>query len=268
MYIQYSGFNVALNSRTYNFHVLDPVREQRAFTVTIQSDTNHWASLKLQDGPSICFERLERELARETPASGAELNLHISEQDIRDYIKHHYPPVKTYGPKDLPGLSTVPVLTSMTTPPAASPRRFPEIGSDPLQKKEVVTAILLHTAGEAMDLLKLALESHSIQIQWMTMLQEALPFLRSTNPPHLVFTEDMLPDGSWADVVKQANGACEPVKVIVVSRVDDVGLYVDAMNGGAYDFIVPPLSAIKLDYVVTRAIGKALGLRHAQAVAV
>ena len=53
MYIQYRGFSVATNSRTYNFQVLDPSRAQRAFTVKIQSDTNHWASLKLQDGPGI-----------------------------------------------------------------------------------------------------------------------------------------------------------------------------------------------------------------------
>ena len=57
MYIQYRGFGVATNSRIYKFHVIDPTREQREFTVKIQSDTNHWASLKLQDGPGICFER-------------------------------------------------------------------------------------------------------------------------------------------------------------------------------------------------------------------
>jgi hypothetical protein len=99
MYIQYRGFKVAENSRIYQFHVLDPAREQREFTVRIQSGTNHWASLKLQDGPAICFERLERELARETEVLRAEENLHISEVEIIDFIKRHYPPVKTYGPK-------------------------------------------------------------------------------------------------------------------------------------------------------------------------
>jgi len=116
MYIQYTGFNVALNSRIYNFQVLDSAREQRAFTVRIQSDTNHWASLKLQDGPGICFERLERELEQETPASRAELNLHISELEIRDYIKRHYPPVKTAAPKDSEGLSTPPLKTTTGVP--------------------------------------------------------------------------------------------------------------------------------------------------------
>jgi hypothetical protein len=97
MYIQYTGFKVAINSRIYNFQVLDATRDPREFTVGIHSDTNLWSTLKLQDGPGICFERLEQELGRETPASCAELNLQISDQDIRAYLAHHYPPKKTYG---------------------------------------------------------------------------------------------------------------------------------------------------------------------------
>jgi hypothetical protein len=109
MYIQYSGFKVALNSRIYNFQVLDASREPREFTVRIHSDTNLWAALKLQDGPGICFERLERELGRETPAVCAELNLHIREQDIREYMARHSPPAKAHGHKDLPELPAEPL---------------------------------------------------------------------------------------------------------------------------------------------------------------
>ncbi|MGO8813260.1 MAG: hypothetical protein ACLQVG_01145 [Terriglobia bacterium] len=97
MYIQYTGFKVAMNSRIYSFQVLDATRDSREFTVGIHSDTNLWSKLKLQDGPGICFERLERELGSETPARSAEPNLQISEQDIREYVAHHYPPQKTYG---------------------------------------------------------------------------------------------------------------------------------------------------------------------------
>jgi hypothetical protein len=104
MHIQYGGFEAVANSRIYNFRVLDVTRAPREFTVRIQSDTNHWASLKLQDGPGICFERLEQELGRETTASSAELNLQISELDIRVYLARHYPPVKTFGRKELPEL--------------------------------------------------------------------------------------------------------------------------------------------------------------------
>jgi ActR/RegA family two-component response regulator len=263
MYIQYTGFKVAMNSRIYNFHVLDATREPREFTVKIQSETSLWAALKLQDGPGICFERLEQELSRETPAACAELNLHISEQDIREYLARHYPAVKTFGRKDLPELSVEPLNAPTIAPPAVAGQGLPEPVSDP--RKEVVAAILLHKAGEAMALLKLALEGQSIQIRWLTTVQEALPLLRAANPPHLVFAEAKLPDGTWADIVKQARGARKPVKVSVVSRLVDVSLYVDTMEGGAFDFIVPPLSANELTHVVKCAVEKVLNLRRAHA---
>jgi hypothetical protein len=62
-YIQYVGFNVAASSRTYNFDVLDP-KEAREFTVQVQSKAFRPAGLKLQDGPDICFARLNQELRR------------------------------------------------------------------------------------------------------------------------------------------------------------------------------------------------------------
>lgn len=108
MYIQYTGFKPVINSRIYSFQVRDPTQKPREFTVRVHSDTNLWAKLKLQDGPSICFERLERELGRETSTSSAELDLRISEEDIREYVARHYPPEKTYAHKDLSELPAGP----------------------------------------------------------------------------------------------------------------------------------------------------------------
>ena len=90
MYIQYVGFNIAVSSRIYNFHVID-TQEAREFTVEVQSETFRPAGLKLQDGPGICFTRLEQELEGETPASRAEPHLGIREQDITEYVGRHYP---------------------------------------------------------------------------------------------------------------------------------------------------------------------------------
>src|ERR1017187_5108806 len=134
MYIQYKGFSVAANSRIYKFHVIDPAREQREFTVQIQSDTNHWASLKLQDGPGICFERLEQELSKETSVASAEQNLQITEADILAYMKHHYPPVKTYGPKLLPELPSEPLQLRATEHSAIAGTDISPSRIDPLTK--------------------------------------------------------------------------------------------------------------------------------------
>ncbi|PYU91043.1 MAG: hypothetical protein DMG25_15690 [Acidobacteria bacterium] len=90
MYIQYVGFNVAGSSRVYNYDVLD-IKERREFTVKVQSEAFRPARLELQDGPSICFDRVKRELGAETEESRAEANLSIGERDIDEYLERQYP---------------------------------------------------------------------------------------------------------------------------------------------------------------------------------
>ncbi len=87
MYIQYVGFNVAASSRIYNFDVLDTREEAREFTVKVQSEAFRPAGLKLQDGPGICFARLNQELQGETQESRAEAHLSIGAQDIQEYLE-------------------------------------------------------------------------------------------------------------------------------------------------------------------------------------
>jgi hypothetical protein len=99
MFIQFAGYDIEANSRIYNFDVMDPPREAREFTVEIESKTSRWGSLQLQDGPSICFERLRRELERETPESCVEPHLHIGEQDVREYLARQHPQKKAFGHK-------------------------------------------------------------------------------------------------------------------------------------------------------------------------
>ena len=99
MFIQFAGYDIKANSRIYNFDVMDPPREAREFTVQIESDTSRWGSLKLQDGPSICFERLRRALERETPSLRAESRLRIGEQDIQEYLARQHPREKAFRHK-------------------------------------------------------------------------------------------------------------------------------------------------------------------------
>ena len=134
--------------------------------------------------------------------------------------------------------------------------------------KQEISALLLHQPTESQRLLKQALEGRSINVAWMRNCQEASLLLTEANPPHLVFTEALLPDGDWANIVKLALGALEPVKVIVVSRLIDVRLYVDTMAGGAFDFIVPPMTSDELAHVLACAMENVSNLRRTQAMAV
>jgi hypothetical protein len=90
VYIQYVGFSVAADSRVYNFDVIDTA-EAREFTVKVQSEAFRPAGLKLQDGPGICFERLNQELQGETQQARAEAHLSIADRDIQEYLEQHTP---------------------------------------------------------------------------------------------------------------------------------------------------------------------------------
>ena len=88
MYIQYVGFEVAASSRVYAFHVINAPDEARDFSVTVQSQAFRPDGLKLQDGPGICFARLDQELRGHT--SPVECHLMIGERDIKEYLEQHH----------------------------------------------------------------------------------------------------------------------------------------------------------------------------------
>ena len=64
-----------------------------------------------------------------------------------------------------------------------------------------------------------------------------------------------------------ALAALKPVKVIVVSRLVDIRLYVETMAGGTFDFIVPPMTSDELAHVLACALENVLNLRRNHAMA-
>jgi DNA-binding NtrC family response regulator len=131
--------------------------------------------------------------------------------------------------------------------------------------KRQTTALLLHELGDSLGPLKLALEGQAMEVCWMRNCQEAATLLLGANPPHLVFTEINLPDGTWEDIVTLAVKAPKAVNVIVVSRLADVKFYLKTIVSGAFDFIVPPLSGDELAHVVRCAAENASCRREVQA---
>lgn len=71
-------------------------------------------------------------------------------------------------------------------------------------------------------------------------------------------TQNNRPDGTWADILAVAERAAYPVKVVVVARFVDMRFYVQAMEAGAIDFMVPPFSAADLSHVVRCAADNVL----------
>ena len=89
--IQFEGVDVSVNSRTYNFLVIDAPGQSRHFRVRVPAELFRATRLQFQDGPPISFERLQQEIDGETSESHASAHLSIAETDIHDYLKRHYP---------------------------------------------------------------------------------------------------------------------------------------------------------------------------------
>ena len=127
--------------------------------------------------------------------------------------------------------------------------------------KENIRALLVQVRHDPLDALRLALEEQSISIFTARNCADAALALWSDCPPHLVFTEIQLADGNWADILTLASKASLPVNVIVVAPFADVRFYVEAIERGAFDFIVPPLSDPELLHVVRIAAENAISRR-------
>lgn len=83
--------------------------------------------------------------------------------------------------------------------------------------------------------------------------REAKSALASLLPLALAFTDTELPDGGWRETVRFGIAAPSPVPVIVVSRVVDIRLYLETIERGAAEFIVPPFRDADIRYLVQGA---------------
>ncbi len=131
--------------------------------------------------------------------------------------------------------------------------------------KESIRALIVQARHDPLDALRLALEEQSIEVSIAKNCAEAALTLGSDCPPHLVFAGIQLADGNWEDVLTLAANAPVPVNVIVVAPFVDVGFYVQVIEHGAFDFIVPPLSNPELLHVVRIAAENALSRRRKHA---
>ena len=102
------------------------------------------------------------------------------------------------------------------------------------------TALIVSGGGGTDLALRKALNEAGVQVRIVGSCAEARQVLAGAHAPIAVFSDAILPDGSWMDVLAVAEQGGQEVPVIVVSRVLDINLYMDALEKGAADLIVPP----------------------------
>jgi DNA-binding NtrC family response regulator len=123
---------------------------------------------------------------------------------------------------------------------------------------EQINALLVLTENETLQNLAQTLKCLSVKVIFARNCREAARLLRKEGGIDLVFAGTDLPDGDWADVLGLAQQSRSYAPVIVVSRMVDVGLYLDALGKGAFDFVTPPFMTSDLAHIVRSAIYKEL----------
>jgi hypothetical protein len=94
MNIQFLGFEQDLRCRTYSFRVIETLKEDREFHLSVDNQALADSRFKFQDIPDLCFSKLKRDLAIETADHILPLQIRLSEQDLKQYIADHYPSKK------------------------------------------------------------------------------------------------------------------------------------------------------------------------------
>lgn len=115
-----------------------------------------------------------------------------------------------------------------------------------------VRALLVHDEERPVAELKPLLESQGIETLQVRSCGEAEAALASVEPPALIFTDTALPDGTWVDVQSLAEERAAPV--VVISRFVDLPFYLEVLENGASDYMVPPFQEADVAYVVRSAL--------------
>ena len=85
---EYVGFEVNDTTRTYMFNVTQPDGDPRKFLVSISNRAFLAKRVRYQDGPEICFLKLERELLANGEAKTS-TRMKVTDQELDEYRDSH-----------------------------------------------------------------------------------------------------------------------------------------------------------------------------------
>ena len=97
MMIQYIGFQTKPRGREYSYRVVDPKSEARQFTLTISNQAFLEQHVPYQDAAAICYQKLQKELATETPEQPLRRQFTITDQELDAYREKYRPARKRHA---------------------------------------------------------------------------------------------------------------------------------------------------------------------------
>jgi DNA-binding NtrC family response regulator len=119
--------------------------------------------------------------------------------------------------------------------------------------QRTVTALLVGRQDGCLPKLKMCLEDLGVKTSHVERPGQVRRRLRAADPPEVIFAATGPADNTWSDVVKAAHESGKQ-PVILASRVVDVAKYLEALEQGAFDFVVPPFAPRDIRQIVDCAI--------------
>lgn len=123
---------------------------------------------------------------------------------------------------------------------------------------EQIRVLIVHPRDEAFEDLVSVLYRLDMEVVHARNCREANSLFKGEKSVDLLMTGADLPDGSWEDMLVLAAQSKSYLPVIVVSKMVDIELYLEALGSGAFDFITPPFQASDLAHIIRSAIYKEL----------
>ncbi len=131
--------------------------------------------------------------------------------------------------------------------------------------KSPIWALMVHDQDDPVGKLQPVLANLSVPtLRVRTCEAAAWLVLGHSEPPHLVFTETILPDGNWQKVLDLTARAQAAVNVIVVAPEGNAGLEVEVIVRGAFDLITPPFVPSNLARAAACAMNNVFSRRRDQ----
>jgi DNA-binding NtrC family response regulator len=142
-------------------------------------------------------------------------------------------------------------MNSATLPHSAGVFSHPERNIPILQRH--VRALLVSPRLEVRKPLLQVLESFSTDVTCCSMFAQAEEVLAAQSFD-VVFCDEHLPDGSYADLIHSNHFDNKIPRVIVATRVGEWDLYLEALRKGAFDVLRAPWYPTDVEMTVIRAL--------------
>lgn len=117
-----------------------------------------------------------------------------------------------------------------------------------------LSALVVNEDANLVLQLRAVLEAQNVATCCARSCQEAKAALSREAHPDIIFAGAIFTDGTWRDMLKLAHQVSPHAGVVITTRVADIRLYLDAMEEGAADYIVPPFAASDVAHVVRSTV--------------